>query len=126
VFSSIDAQKAGQTFEILKPLFQAAYRELGYPKKDFQDTLVQAIIVLLLTPAVQGDILLEEEETGINYRFADPELERLLEAQKHLIRMGPENSRKIQSKLFQIAVALGAPEHKLPKPRVFTTAKKKD
>ncbi len=125
IFSSIDAQKAAQTFDILRPLFQEAYRELGYPKKDFRDTLIRAIIVLLLTPAVQGDILLEEEETGINYRFADPHLEELLSTQKHLIRMGPENSRKIQSKLFQIAVALGAPQDKLPKPKVYTAAKPK-
>ncbi len=123
VFSSIDAQKAAQTFEVLKPLFQQAYRELGYPKKDFRDTLIRAIVVLLLTPAVQGDILLEEEEMGINYRFDDDHLEKLMNAQKHLIRMGPENSRKIQSKLFQIAVALGVPQDKLPKPKVYTTAK---
>jgi len=123
VFSSIDAERAAETFKILKPLFQEAYRELGYPKKDFQDTLIRAIVVLLLTPAVQGDILLEEEEMGINYRFADPRLEGLMNAQKHLIRMGPENSRKIQSKLFQIAVALGAPQDRLPKPKVFTPAK---
>jgi hypothetical protein len=126
VFSSLDTQKVVQTYKVLKPLFQQAYRELGYPKKDFQDTLMRAIIVLLLTPAVQGDIPLEEEERGINYRFADQELEGLMDAQKHLIRMGPDNSRKIQSKLFQIAVALGAPQDKLPKPRVYTTTEKKD
>jgi hypothetical protein len=126
VFSSLDTQKVVQTYKVLKPLFQQAYRELGYPKKDFQDTLMRAIIVLLLTPAVQGDILLEEEERGINYRFADQELEGLMDAQKHLIRMGPDNSRKIQSKLFQIAVALGAPQDKLPKPRVYATTEKKD
>ena len=125
VFASIDAQKAVQTFEVLKPLFQQAYRELGYPNKDFQDTLIRAIIVLLLTPAVQGDILLEEEETGINYRFADDRLESLMGAQKHLLRMGPDNSRKIQSKLFQIAVALGVPRDRLPKPKVYTAGKQK-
>jgi hypothetical protein len=37
----------------------------------------------------------------------DPDLENLTAAQKHLLRMGPENIRVIQAKLREIAQALG-------------------
>jgi len=48
--------------------------------------------------------------------MADEDLENLSDAQKHLLRMGPQNTRKIQNKLWEMAVALGVPKSQLPNP----------
>jgi hypothetical protein len=52
----------------------------------------------------------------ITYVYLDPELEGRSGAQKHLIRMGPENTVRIQEKLRDIALAIGTPEGLLPPP----------
>ncbi len=92
---------------------------MGYPEEDFDKTLTVAIVELLKVPVVEGEILLEA--TVASYKMADPELENLSEAQKHLIRMGPENVRKIQAKLRKIGLALGIPGNKLPQARIHST-----
>ena len=112
VFASMDSEGCVKLYEQLKPLFQEAYRDLGYPTQDFQQTLFIAILELLKTPVVEGDILLEKKV--ITYMMADPQLEQLSQAQKHLLRMGPENVRKIQAKLREMALALGIRESQLP------------
>jgi len=123
VFQSLNAEGTVRVFKEFKPLFQDAYRELGYRDRDFQDTLIRAIKELLRAPVVEGDILLEDDgEKVISYlavTMADEKLEDLSDAQKHLLRMGPKNTAKIQGKLREIAQALGAPENQLPKSRVY-------
>jgi hypothetical protein len=116
-FSSLNAGGVVRLFLELKPLFQEAYKELGYPNQDFQNTLIRAIRELLDTPIVEGDIELEE---GVaSYYMADEDLEELSDAQQHLLRMGPQNIRKIQKKLREIAVALGVSENQLPKSKGY-------
>jgi hypothetical protein len=123
VFQSLNAEGIARIFKEFKPLFQEAYRELGYKDRDFQDTLVQAIKEILRTPLVEGDVLLEEnEEKGVSTlaaTMADEKLEDLSDAQKHLLRMGPKNTAKIQAKLREIAQAMGIPENQLPKSRAY-------
>ncbi len=117
-FASLDANGAVRIFRELKSLFQEAYRELGYPNEDFQDTLIRAIKELLSTPIVEENIALEQ--AVVTYQMADEDLENLSDAQKHLLRMGPQNTRKIQNKLWEIAVALGVPKNQLPNPQGHT------
>jgi hypothetical protein len=117
VFSSLDTGGTVRLYKGLKPLFQEAYRDLGYPDRDFQDTLIRAIQEMLQTPVVEGDIFLEEG-FGI-YSMKDEDLEDLSDAQKYLLRMGPENTRKIQNKLREMALALGVSENQLPQIHVY-------
>ena len=105
VFSSLDTEKCVRLYKQLKLSLQEAYQELGYPQGDFHDALKRAIVEVLRVPIVEDDILLEKEV--VTYRMKDPELESLSEAQKHLLRMGPENLRKIQLKLREMVRALG-------------------
>ena len=100
VFSSIDTGKCVQVYRRFKPLIQEAYEELGYPDVDFDKTLERAIKELLAVPLVEEDIVLISKVKSFELR--DPELESLSQAQKHLLRMGPENIRKIQSKLREL------------------------
>jgi len=109
-FLSLDTEGSVRLFKQLKPLIQEAYRELGYPEQDFQNTLGKAIRELIRVPVVK-DVLLQKKVTS--YAMANPRLEELSPAQKHLLRMGPENVKKVQSKLSEMARALGVPLVKL-------------
>lgn len=118
VFASLDAQGAAKLVMELNGPFQAACRELDCRVPDFKETLVRAIKGLLQTPVVSGEIRLNERV--ISYSMADPKLEGLNAAQKHLLRMGPQNTAKIQGKLREIAKALGLAEDQLPRSQLYS------
>lgn len=106
LFSSLDAAAVARLYRTLEPLFQEAHRELGLSERSgFRDTLSRAIAVLLAVPVVERPIRLRA--VSVNYEFEDPALEKLSPAQKHLVRMGPENTRRVQRKLTELAGALG-------------------
>jgi hypothetical protein len=118
VLSSLDVTDCVRLYRQLKPAIQEAFRELGYPEENFQNTLILAIHELLKVPVVEKNIPLESNV--ISYEIADSRLERLSDAQKSLLRMGPENVRKIQAKLREFGLALGLAEDQLPQPRTYT------
>ncbi len=91
------------------PLFQQAYRELGYPNGYFNDRLVVAIDSLLATPEIDGAIALAQPR--VLYEYADPTLEGLPAGQKALLRLGRENGARVKGKLREIRalVATGGP-----------------
>ena len=117
VFISFDAKNSTRLYNALKPLFQQAYTELGYPDADFHNTLIQAIAELLSTPIVEGRILFEKKISS--YAYVDETLEGLSQAQKQFLRMGPDNVQIIQTKLRELAAACGVPEYRLPKVRFY-------
>jgi len=99
------------------PLFQRAYEELGYPKRYFNDRLVEVIDLLIATPVpprlpalrlteVKGPI--PATQPWLRYEFADPQLQALPAGQKMLLRMGPENQRRLQAKLADVRKQLTA------------------
>ena len=116
---SFSSSMTVQAYQKLRPLFQEAYRELGYPQKDFHTSFIRALKRILDAPVVEREILLEEEGTGLNYVIIDEGLEDMNEVQKHLLRMGPKNTKKIQQKVREIALALGVPETQLPQPQIY-------
>ena len=111
--ASIDANGSASLYATLKPRIEEAHRELGQPDASFDRTLERAIVSLLETPIREGPTRLRLH--GIGYAFADPGSESLTAAQKQLLRMGPENARIVQSKLREIALALGIPAQRLPR-----------
>lgn len=104
VFVSLDSRRAAEFYELLKPLFQEAYEELGYPDKKFDDAMFGAVGRLLETPVIDEPIRLLQPV--VMYEYEDPRLEALGGAQKQLLRMGPRNSRLIQAKLSEMAIEL--------------------
>lgn len=82
------------------PLFQEAYRELGYPNGYFNDRMVEAIDSLLATPELHGPIGLVQPR--VLYEFADPGLEALPAGQKAMLRLGPANEARVKAKLREI------------------------
>lgn len=105
VFDSLDAAGTAELYRNLKPLLQESYQELGYPAGDFDEVLSRAIGHLLDVPAVEGRIGLVPTVKGFD--LADPTLQDLSDAQKHLLRMGPESTRIVQGKLADIVAEIG-------------------
>jgi hypothetical protein len=115
--ASIDPLGAARVYATLKPRIEDAYRELGYPDTPFDRTLERALVSLLKVPILDGPVRVVARTDGIGYAYAAKEIEALTEAQKHLARTGPRNTRMIQSSLRDIALALGIPAERLPAPR---------
>lgn len=112
---SLDARDAARVYATLKPRIQEAYRELGYPEGDFDEVLRRAIVELLGTPVLEADLRVTSK--SVVYEYADPRLQSLSAAQRHLLRMGPRNVRIVQAKLREIAPHLGIAPESLPTPR---------
>lgn len=108
---SVDAARAVALYRQLYPLFQRAYEALGYPGKYFNDRLVAVIDLLLETPEPNGPLKVELPDIRgplkpahpwLLYRFADPVLEGMSSGQKILLRVGPENAKRLKAKLAEI------------------------
>ena len=93
------------------PLFQQAYRELGYPKGYFNDRLIAAIDDMLAAPSPAQPPALQLENG--RYSYVDPALESLSVGQKLLLRLGPANEAELKAKLRAIRGLLTArpPSH---------------
>jgi len=111
--SALDARGAARLYATLKPRIQDGYRELGHPDGNFDPVLERALIELLKTPVVEGDVALASR--SVAYEFADPRLQSLSSAQRQFLRMGPRNVRLIQAKLRETAPLLGIPAESLPR-----------
>lgn len=75
------------------PLFQTAYRQLGYKNSYFNDRLVTVIDHLLETPNPTDPI--QFKQPVILYTYANYDLEKLSAGQKILLRMGQEQRLKV-------------------------------
>ena len=105
---AIEPQQLANTIQQLQPLMENAFEEQGYPDRTFKNALLEAIDELLATPSYQQppELLLE----SVHYTFKDVEIEALSEAQKQLVRSGPENTRKLQGYLQQLRIELQKPQ----------------
>lgn len=107
VVASIDATAAVKLYREFWPLFDAAYAELGRPDRSWDATLRAAIARLLRVPVTDRPLeLVRQVET---WALADPVLEDLSVAEKHLLRMGSRNARLVQAKLRELQTALDTP-----------------
>ena len=104
ILVSIDTKRAVEFYILLRPLFQQAYDELGYPEGKFEDVIFKSIGRLLETPAIDEPIRVIQPV--VMYEYEDVRLEMLSPVQKQMIRMGPKNTRAIKRKLSEIAAEL--------------------
>jgi hypothetical protein len=101
---AIDPKKLVAWYVATYPLFQQAYRELGYPNGYFNDRLIAVIDHLLATPDVAQPLAVVRP--NVLYEFADPALEARSSGQKLLLRSGPQNEAAIKTKLRAIRALL--------------------
>ncbi|HET9835982.1 MAG TPA: DUF3014 domain-containing protein [Rhodanobacteraceae bacterium] len=104
VLESVDTKALVAWYVHDYPLFQQAYRELGYPKGYFNDRLIATIDNLLATPQPQQPI--QVKKSGAFYVYVDSQLESLSAGQKMLLHTGPDNEAKIKAKLREMRAML--------------------
>lgn len=102
IVDSVDPKALVAWYVQSYPLFQQAYRQLGYPKGYFNDRLIVAINDMLATPELAEPQALTLDAAKSVYRYADPAMESLSAGQRLLLRTGPANEVKIKDKLRAI------------------------
>lgn len=100
VLARVDPHELVAWYKRSYPLFQEAYRELGYPRGYFNDRLIVAIDDMLAAPNVHDPIAVTK--VGARYHFVDPQLQSLSNGQKLMLRLGPENEAQFKAKLRMI------------------------
>lgn len=85
-------------------MLEEAYREMGLKKGNFHTVMLGAIDNLLAAPIVEGEIRLVRPK--VFYQYADPALEKLPNSHKLLLRMGPDNARRVHAKLQELRTKL--------------------
>lgn len=94
---ALDSAKLVAIYIEYYPLFQQAYRDMGYPKGNFNDRLIGVIDHLLAAPDLGASVALVRPK--VFYLYADADLEARSAGQKLLMRMGSENEAAIKTKL---------------------------
>lgn len=111
LIETVDLRRVAAVYRRLYPLLQKAYEDIGYPRRYFNDRLVDVIDQLLATPEVSGPLSVhlptingpvQPERPWVLYEFDDPALQTLSSGQSLLLRMGPVNERRIKAKLAEL------------------------
>ncbi len=110
VVDAVDAKTLAALYVRFYPLFQQAYRDLGYPSGYFNDRLVEAIDDLLAAPVVSAPVRLAQPK--VLYEYAEPALERRSAGQKMMLRMGSNDAARVKAKLVQFRRAVTGPDAK--------------
>jgi hypothetical protein len=103
--AAIDSARLAAAFSTLRPRLAEAYVAQGHPEGGFDEALARALGTVIATPDVPADAALEPGVGG--FQYADPAWQRLPAAQKHLLRMGPEQVRVVRDATAKFAAALG-------------------
>jgi hypothetical protein len=99
--ASMDPEAIAKAYRTIRPRLNEAYKSLGQTEASVDVAVQQALDLLIATPIPDGPIAVIEGK-GATWLFADPALEALPAAQKHLVRMGPKNATAIVQALVQV------------------------
>lgn len=113
-----DLRQVVALYKRFYPQFQQAYEELGYPGRHFNDRVVEVIDLLLATPeptapvavrlpVIQGPI--QPQRPWLLYEFADPPQQAMPAGPQLLMRMGPDNQRRLKVRLAELRRLLTRP-----------------
>ena len=105
LFTAVDVDAAVAAYVHHYPLFQQAYRELGYPEAHFNDRLVAVIDHLLAAPDPAPAQPLVAQKGG--WAYADPALEQASVGHRLLFRLSPAQRDAVKARLrvFRAAIA---------------------
>jgi len=105
--TSLDSAQLVAVYKHFYPLFQQAYKDLGYPQGYFNDRLVEVIDDLFEAPDPKPPVSVVAPRAM--YHYVDADLEGLSAGQKILVRVGPSNEKAIKDKLREIRQAITTP-----------------
>lgn len=101
---SVEPQTLADLLVTLDPLVEAALNEIGVDAPP-GEVFGAAMREVLEVPVLEGDV--ELVQPNVMYKYANPELEALSPLQKQVLRMGPDNVRRLQSYLRELASVMG-------------------
>lgn len=111
---ALDPSDVARAYRTIKPRLDEAYSAVG-KGASVDAALAAALDRLIATPIPDGEVAVVAGK-GATWAYADPELEALSPAQKQLLRMGPENARRVQDSLREIRQALQLNQPAAPAP----------
>ncbi|MBM7070635.1 DUF3014 domain-containing protein [Shewanella sp. 202IG2-18] len=100
LLQTMNTQSIVSSYKLLLPILNDAFAELGYEDVTFNQRIKAAIKEMLNAPIIEQPI--ELTSISVNYKFKNANLEALPDAQKLMIRMGPENTRKVKAALREV------------------------
>jgi hypothetical protein len=105
IVDSLEARGVVEAYRTIHPRLDEAYRALGRTDGRVDDAVDAALQLLIETPVPPEPVTLVPGK-GATFAYADPQFERLAPIQKQLLRMGPDNMRRIQARLRAIRAEL--------------------
>jgi hypothetical protein len=101
---TLDNEQLLALYATYLPDIQEIYSEIGNPRTAFSEVFVDALDELLDTPEIPTPV--EVYSDSVMYKFKDQRFENLSLPQKQLLRMGPDNMRRVKAKLRELKQAL--------------------
>ena len=105
IVESLDAKAIVEAYRTIHPRLDEAYRALGRTEGGVDHAIDVALQTLIDTPVPVEPVRVISGK-GATYAFADSQYERLQPVQKQLLRMGPDNVRRIQTRLREVQALL--------------------
>lgn len=99
-FSSIDKKAAIKLYQRYYPLLQEAYKQHGAKIKEFDTVLMQVIDECLSVEATTEQPILIRQK--VFYQYFDKNLENSSDMVKLLTRIGPSNTKNLQTALREL------------------------
>jgi pyruvate/2-oxoglutarate dehydrogenase complex dihydrolipoamide acyltransferase (E2) component len=103
--ASVDAPAFARVYRALHPALDAAWRSLGGQGASLDAVAVKALRRIEQAPVETNPVLIDK--VGRHWVFEASRLEALGPVEKHLLRMGPRNTRLLQAKAAELNRALG-------------------
>ena len=107
LLESIEPSSAARFLEAIDPLLDAAMRNLGRPA-DGRGAILEAIDWILATPDVASAGDHELVQPKVFYEYADEQLETLPPLEKQLLRLGPQNLKRLKAYLGRLRDEIGS------------------
>ncbi|WP_100642377.1 DUF3014 domain-containing protein [Alteromonas facilis] len=94
---TLDNEKLVSLYKRYEDDIKETFAEIAEPGESFEEVFAEAIDVLLDTPEIPTPV--EVYRDSVMYKYKDERIESLSLPQKQLLRLGPDNMRRVKAKL---------------------------
>lgn len=105
---AIDPERLAGCIRLLGPLLNQALNDLGHSDGP-QAGILAAVEQILAVPEQSAGLRIELVQPKVLYHYSDPRLESLSDVQKQVLRMGPDNTRRLKAYVSRLQPLLDDP-----------------